>query len=233
MNLFHHTKNNRLCKLSLQFLLFLFVIITYTHTNTLAQSTHDGRSWTGYNISQKINDQFSITFTQQIRTKKNFSEFGSFLTNIGLHYKPIKSFKIGLNYRASIKDGNDLVNRIHTDFTFSKALSNRFSFSHRLRYQWEKSILGEYAHLIRPKLTLLYKPEKGKIHPFTATEVNYHLKETNSETSAFKRYRVYGGVNWALSKQHHLKLFYIYQKYINVSKPKTHHIIAALLTVKL
>jgi hypothetical protein len=198
--------------------LILSCLIIFTHLFFFcpfleAQTNKDTEFWTGITIEKSLHKNLSTSLRQEVRIKDNATQFKQYLNDIALSYQPVSFFEIAPHYRFSVKPDKQ-IHRIYADATFSQKIPANLSISWRTRFQHEITFpSNKQESSLRPLLSLKFKPSNSRFAPYTAVETFYQL---NSNTPSFNRYRIYAGSCIKLSDHHGLKLFYTYQKSINI-----------------
>lgn len=195
----------------------------------------DFEVWSAAELKYKWNKKWAFGLEEQLRFKNNASEVDQYFTQLSLKYIGFDHLEFGGALRF-IRD-NDNVGavqgyenhlRFHVDLGYKYKLS-KFSIKHRLRYQNRNELGiseedGDYAKQnFRFKTSLKYNIKDWKFDPEIAGEIFYH-KEFG-EVSAFNKYRLTLGTDYKIKKFGEIGAFYRMEHELNVSFPKTTHII--------
>ena len=209
----------------------LLYIFLFTVSIARAQ-VNDAGLWASVSLEKKINKQFDIGLSQEIRLIENYSELGSAFTELNLNYKirVLKGLSFSPSYRFLQRRNQDneysFRHRLSFDLSYRYKL-NKIIFSLRERFQSQvRDVMnGEEGfapvHYLRSKLSIKYDLNK-KINPWISTELFYQLN--NGEGNEFDNVRYSAGIDYDFNKHHSISLFYLINKELNVNNQETDYI---------
>lgn len=207
----------------------IFFLVCNLHSSY--SQVKDAGLWTNITIEKKLNKDFTLHLSEELRFNENLGELGTVFTDAGLEYKLIKNLNVSANYRfirkKRVDDFYTTRHRWYLDALYRYKFK-KMIFTLRERYQSqmirtendEKDISPEYY--LRSKLTMRYDFDK-KYRPFISFELFYQLNNPGGNQLDNLRYAA--GVDYEINNIHTVDLFYIINKEINVSNPLTEYII--------
>ncbi|MGA0555097.1 DUF2490 domain-containing protein [Larkinella sp. VNQ87] len=198
-----HRFGNRFRSLGLVLLAFLPLV-------GLAQSPGLGL-WSGISLEKKFSKTFSMQVNTQLRFSENVSVTRAFLGELGLSYKPTKSWEISGFYRYTgrRKWNNETddyyfrpYHRFYGQISYDRKLWRKLKLDYRLRYQNQfkddtEGLVAAGSYL-RNKLELSYAV--GRFTPFVSADLFYLVG------IEFDQIRYKAGVSIGLTKQQSLDL---------------------------
>ncbi|CAN5432803.1 DUF2490 domain-containing protein [soil metagenome] len=206
---------------------FLFLLVLPSFAKA---QVNDAGLWTSINLDKKINKQFTINFTEELRFNENISELGNYFSEFSLEYKFNKMISASVGYRFIQKRNLDGYyskrHRFISEIAFKKKLRN-LAVNLKLKYQsqysnYYSSETGKIPdQYLRTKLQLKYDLNK-RYTPSISGESFYFLN--SKEGVLFNNYRLTIGFNYEFSKKSSLDLAYLINKEIQVNDPWTSYI---------
>ncbi len=200
-----------------QFLLITLIIILL---RPLSAQQVDGGSWVNVGISFEIINDLSCDISEEIRYNFTTGDLYQMNSNIGFDYKINKRFKVGTEYRYSIRQSQN-TNRIAASFVYKEEM-NDLTLSLRSKFQYSFTPNTSEGTAFRNKLGAKYKINKD-FSPFITGEIFYSM---SNEINQFDNFRTEGGLSYGPNKHNEFNLSYIYDKEFNVNKPETMHIVS-------
>lgn len=220
-------------------LTLLFTILSlFTCFNAVSQ-VNDAGLWMSVNLEKKVSGNIRLALSEEVRLFENFSEVGSYFTEISGEYKLSKSFDGGVGYRFTnrkrLDDSFSKRHRYFLELSYKKKL-NKLNTSFRLKYQSQyKDIYSSESgsvpdNYLRTKVGLKYDTDK-KYVPFLNGEMYFN---TNSpEGWLFDNYRITAGIEYELTKRSQVELKYIFNREVQVKDPWTLYVIGVSFNYKL
>lgn len=213
-------------------LLFAFIFIFPQGAFAKSYSPYyaDACSWNTFNVSYKLNRQYTLLFTEELRFRENYSRLNLFYTNLGLEYRISRYFKTSLVYRWIDK---------YTD-------ENRFSFRHRLmwdvgaKYPMRKWGVS-YRHRLQTEVRNVYSSNDGGVAEwysrnkvelsykfntqwtaYVSDEMRFQLSDPRAIESdlTWHRDRYAAGIEYDYSSKSKFGIYYLIQREYNVSMPE-------------
>ncbi len=212
--------------------LLLLSLILGLPVESFAQNNNDRQFWSGIGIEQKIVGNFSISISECFRCNNNMSDFYWHHTDIGVSYKFLPWFSLGLNCWQIYK-GKEGVwkehRRPHVNGTFSlpiKALV--LSDRNRIEYRIAKD--DEKTWMYRNKLELKIPIEviSIKISPYIAEEIFINFSEAE-----FACNRIYAGIKLKILKWAYLDTGYFWELKKGEVNDLNNHVINISLKIKM
>lgn len=216
-----------MCSKLIRLLAYFTFLSGLLYCSPLKGQVKDAGLWTSVGLDYKLKKKVTVSISEEVRFNENITEAGTILTNVGLSYKYNKHFKFDIGYRYSLKrkveDYYSIRHRFNVDIRYNKSLKP-IQFQYRIRLQDQYSNIGRDSDggipefYLRNKLKLnldLNKPYS----PYFSVELFSPLNYPHN--IAFDRIRTIAGVDYSLSKHHKVDVYYLIQKGLNVSRPKT------------
>ena len=201
-------------------ILILFLVFfpgekSFAQTNSEFRPLKDFGTWTSFDIDKKIKKHEYITWSEQLRLYQNSTAFKSLFSDIGFEKDFSKKFSVNLDY-LMIARGNyqPLQHRLYADFNFTKKI-NSVTVEARIRLQKKFELNKLPENYIRPKITLKYKIIKP-LKLFIAAEGFYNVSYAESQ---FDDLRFFCGTEYYYSNSKSIKIYYAYDRNINVASP--------------
>lgn len=199
----------------------------------------DLETWTSLNLNYKINKKWSTAIQGQLRLDNNSSEVRQYFGQVDLEYGLSKHLDLVGALRYIVRNdhtgnvqGYENLFRYHFDAVYKHKL-DRFSLKYRVRYQNRNEIDVEDSSkkYIRFKAGGVYNVRKWKLDPELSAEV---FRSVGSESeNQLDSYRITLGTRFKVHKSAKVKLFYRYDKQLNVNYPQTTNIIGVKYTYNL
>lgn len=207
----------------------LFILVCFLSVRVKAQY-NDAGLWTSINLEKKLNKQFSVSVSEEIRMNENVTEIGTFFTDLGVNYKINKIFKIGGYYRfinkRNLDDSYNKRNRFYFDLS-CKTKMYLFSLTFRTRFQSQfketnkSADAGIAENYWRNKLSLKYDLNK-KIGFIGSYEIFTPLRSYDKVFKDNQRFNL--GLEYTFNKMHSFNLSYMIQNESNVNNPESDYI---------
>lgn len=210
---------------------FLVLSVGLLFSIPLKGQEKDAGLWTSVNFEAKLVKKLSLNISEELRFNENITELGAAFTDAGLSYKLNKHFQVAVNYRFIQRHRDDnyysFRHRFYADIKYSYKIKP-LELSIRTRLQEQISDIGRASdggvpeYWLRNKLNVkwdLDKPYKPYISVELFSPLNY------PRSIAFNGLRVASGVEYSFSKHHKIDIYYMIQKELNVSKPRTDFIL--------
>lgn len=215
-------------------ILFAIIIATICWNASTAQQ-QDAGMWLSANIEKKINKNLKIAVAQEFRLQENYSQLGTYFTNVALQYKISKSFSASFNYRFLEKKQINLLyqtrNRFYLDVAY-KYKADKWNFILRTRFQNQvKSIsfdkdYSDPQYYWRNKISIKYSFKD--FTPYTSVEIFNPLDNPKGNYINEIRYAI--GSDYELSKKNTVGGYFLIDREQNVNDPLTAFIIGVEYT---
>jgi hypothetical protein len=215
----------------------LFLFLLFFSSGVCAQPQNDAGLWMDANVEKKITPDLSVVLVEEIRMYENITELGTILTSLGIEYKFLKKFRIGVHYRYSNKkrvdDTYDNRHMWYADIHYKQKI-RPVSVLLRVRYQSQytdiySSEKGEVPkdHIV-PKITLKYDL-KRKYEPYVYGEIYCPVGARavhtyNPAGEPLDQWRACAGVEYTFNRSHMIDLHYLVNKEVNVKDPVTAYV---------
>ena len=210
-----------------RFLVFIAFILGSVYCSALQGQERDAGLWTSVSFEAKVAKRLTVNISQEFRFNENISELGTAFTDAGVTYKLSKHFQLAANYRFIQKRRTDeyfsFRHRFYIDIKYEKKIEP-FQIQFRSRLQDEYADIGRAADggvpmfYSRNKLSISWDLNKT-FSPYFSAELFSPLNYPRY--AAFDNIRISAGVEYSVSKHHKLDLFYMIQRELNVSRPRT------------
>jgi len=213
---------------------YIFPLLTgvlwlFFSLNVEAQSEKDNQLWQGIALEYKVNKQFSLNLSDQVRLDQDISKFQLNLIQLEGTYKLTPLFRMAGGYRFSLMP---LINR------------HRLYAEPILRYEWKEKDLkiwlrtklqyefdkkqNNTAH-IRPMIFVKYEPYfPDRIEPFIATELFYRVNPDATPD----QFRIYTGLDYKLTKEITFRVAYTRSHELNAEAPLRANIFFAQVQIE-
>lgn len=221
---------------------FLFFIFLFISSFVTAQGV--GKVW----IETGVKGGITKKLDWGVELTNRFGAYGleTFFPQATLRYKAFKFMRLSVDYRA-IFDKDD-----YTNYLFSNRINGnmdlkqkvkRFTLSGRIRYQYAFNGLrnnayydAEFDQAIRIKPGVSYDIKDSPISLSTSAEFFYNPQYMDGGQQ-FTKLRAWAGLDYALEfgEKKHKQSFdigcgYILDRQLNVSEPRTSHILNVSIT---
>ena len=220
-------------------LVFLTFPIGFLYCTPLMGQEKDAGLWTSFSFEAKVVKKLTASLEQGFRFNENISELGQIYTEAGLDYKLSKHFGVAASYRfiqkRKVEDYYSYVNR----FTIAVKYEKKWK-PYQLKFK--SSLQDQYADIGRAtdggipefywrnKVSFSREMEKP-YSPYIYAELFSLLDYPRAY--AFAGVRCAAGIEYAFTKHHKIELYYMIQKELNVSNPKTDFILGFGYSYKL
>ena len=195
----------------------------------------DLESWTSAEFKYKISKKWTFGLQEQIRLDNNSTEIKGLFTEFMAQYELFKNFKVAYGFRWINKNDNqgDVQGYEHFfrhqfDASYKHNI-DQFWFKYRFRYTTrnEAGISKDEGDIpvkyLRLKATVGYKIKNWKFDPILSGEL-FNSRE-NGINYGLTNYRLTLGTEYKLKNASTIGLFYRMEQELNISYPKTTHII--------
>jgi len=190
----------------------------------------DAGLWTSVNFEAKLVKKLTAKISEEVRFNENITEVGAIFTDVGVEYKLNKHFQVALDYRyikkRMVDDFYITRHRLHADIKYEKKIKPiQIQFRTRFSNYAEFSRVsngGNPAYYLRNKLSLKWDLDKA-YKPYISIELFSPL--SYPRYSAFDNIRTIAGIEYNFTKHHKIDVYYMIQKEVNVSNPRTDFII--------
>ncbi len=199
------------------FLLFVFVLILL---RPLTAQHVDGGGWVNAGISFEIINDLTCDIGEEIRYNFTTGDLYQINSNIAIDYKINKRFKVGTEYRYSVRQSQN-TNRIAASFGYKEEI-NDLTLSLRSKLQYSFTPDASEGSAFRNKIGAKYKISKD-FSPFVSAELFYSL---SNEIDQFDNFRSEAGLSYGPNKHNEFNVSYIFDKEFNVNNPETMHIVS-------
>jgi len=182
--------------------------------------------------------EFGLNIQQ--RFENNLSTFDKFIVEPGVAYDLSKSFKTGVEYRFSLSQNQrrirDSRHRFSGFIRYKKDIDDfdlRVKTSLQYGMDNESSSFLDYRNRLfsRNSFSLSYNIFGSKLTPKAEYEFFYHVSNPNG--GIINAWRITASVDYELSKNKTLAVFYIFDKELNVVSPINAHIFGVELEIEL
>ena len=214
------------------------LLLSAAATTTSAQSDDFGL-WTSIGATKKINRQWSVGAEAELRLQDNWGAVERWTIGAGASYKPMKYIKLDAGYKFIDAHRNRYYtsaagnakwlpyywsprHRIYAGITGTLPIGN-FEISLRERWQYtyrpevttecwnltkgkkddDKTINGKGKNVLRSRLQAAYKIPGSGVEPYLSAEMY--------TTDRLDKMRYTAGVEWKISRQHAIDVYYRYQ----------------------
>jgi hypothetical protein len=221
-----------------KFQIALFLMCFFLGLNTLYSqeaATKDFELWNAVGIEYSVSKKFKIALSEHLRLKENAQTTDAYFTELSLEYELLKDFEIGVGFRHITKNDNQGAKQgFENHFRYNIDLSykydmNRFTASHRIRYQ-NKNHLGVdeaggdlTSQSVRIKSGLKYDIKNSPLTPSFSLEIfNKFTKNDSFSIRKYKtsKYRINLGLSYKWDEVGKFRLFYRRENNIIEKQPK-------------
>ncbi|ANW96568.1 hypothetical protein AXE80_09880 [Wenyingzhuangia fucanilytica] len=221
---------------------FFLIGILLLSVSTYGQDTivtRDLETWSSINLKYKINKKWAVTLEGQLRLENNSSEVSQYFGQLDLEYSLTKRFELtgALRYIKNNDNTGKIQGyedhfRYHIDGTYKQKI-NQVDLKYRVRYQNrnELKIDDEFKQIVRFKVDAVYNIKKWKLDPELSGEL-FRSVGSASENQ-LESYRITLGTTFKVHKSAKMKLFYRFDKELNVTYPRAVNIIGVKYTYSL
>lgn len=201
----------------------LFLLVQQTVSS---QEEDDFELWSSIGIAYKANKKLSIGLEEQLRLKENASTIDSYFTQLDATYEIIKNVSLGGGLRYIKKNDNqgkvqgyENHFRYHINASYKHKI-NDFSLKYRLRYQNKNELGistddGDVAKQnLRLKASIGYSISNWKLDPKFSAEIFNRLAD--EDANGLRKLRLTLSTDYKLKKLGKIKLFYRFEKSLNI-----------------
>ena len=203
-------------------------------------ATKDFELWSSVGVDYTVGEKFKISLNQHLRLKDNAKTTDAYFTDLSLEHELFKDFEIGVGFRHITKNdtkgnkqGFEDHFRYNVDLSYKYDI-NRFTASHRIRYQ-NKNQLGVdeaggdlTSQGVRIKSGLKYDFKNSPFTPSFSLEIfNKFNKNDTFKISTYKtsKYRLTYGLTYKWEQVGKFRVFYRRENNIIEKQPKNVNIL--------
>jgi len=194
-----------------------------------AQIPHDFEGWAGSNFKFKVSKKVSLNVGPEIRFDNNISTIKSVFTDVGLKLKLSRFWSLKWGIRFAQRPNNGIKLRGNFDVLFNvKKKKKKLSFRNRVRGQFGYALQsGKNDFYIRDQVLFDYNLSK-LVDPYVGGEIFFKTRSLE-----FRQFRIFGGLDWKITKWWDVSTFYIYEREIFNANPKASNIVGLGSTFRL
>ncbi|MBI3521334.1 MAG: DUF2490 domain-containing protein [Bacteroidetes bacterium] len=192
-----------------------------------AKVFRDAGMWNTLNVKKKLNKQWSVLLTQELRLKENYSELNLTYTDVGVEYSIGSRIKTSVVYRSIQKYIYDkplsFRNRLMWDIGYKRRWNRwTFQYRHRLQVEVKNYATSKNGHMkewfSRSKFSLKYEWNK-RVSPYISAELRYQINDPRSPeyNNGFHRSRYQLGVDYKVNSKQDFGIYYLFQHEFNLS----------------
>lgn len=209
----------------------------------LAQnSDSDLASWSGFELTYKLNDNWKFSMEEQLRLKENLGVIDAFFSQVSAEFNINKKIEFGAGLRfirSNDNKGNIQGYESHLRFQFDTALKSnlkQFAFKQRLRYQHKTEVGSNKPENTQPnqhlrlKSGIEYKIKNWKFDPKIAGEIFYQLGA--GKVNEIDKMRISIGTSFKVKKVGGFTLNYLFERELNSSDAFRNHILDLKYTLE-
>lgn len=202
----------------------IFVFSFFGSLYAQDELVEDASVWLGLNIEKKVNSRINLSFSNQTRFDRNITRYRLGYQDLGLDYKVLKFLHVQADYKLIHRQREDESFSIRHQYNLSFILKKDFglwsiSFKNRWQCLYKDIYSSEDGKQAiwtnRNKLTVKYELNK-RIQIYSSGELNYILKPFQDE--GLDRYRASFGLEYKLTRNSGLELYYTMQRELDLSK---------------
>ena len=206
---------------------FFRILIPFGLLCSAALADTDSQTWLAYTIEQNLPYRLELEITNDLRFKDQSSSLSESITEVGLAYRVNDHLITAIDHRISMQS-NRYGERIGLSGTWQAdtgSLDHRYRF--KVQREWREGRSIEIR--LRHRYQLQYD-WNWRLAPYLAIELFTQLE--NGRTSVLKT-RSTTGMRLKLTKDHSLKIFYRFQKEVNVDDPAKANILGLELQLEM
>jgi hypothetical protein len=202
----------------------IFVFSFFGSLYAQDEFVEDASVWLGLNIEKKVNSRINLSFSNQARFDRNITRYRLGYQDLGLDYKVLKFLHVQADYKLIQRQRQDESFSMRHQYNLSFVLKKNLGpWSFSVKNRWQCLYRDIYSSedgkqaiwTSRNKLTVKYELNK-RIQFYTSGELNYTLKPFEDE--GLDRYRTTLGLEYRLTRNTGLELYYTMQRELNLSK---------------
>lgn len=178
----------------------------------------DGGVWLYSGINHEVVKDLKLEFGEELRYNISTDNPYQYNTHFSAAYKLNKHWKIGADYRYSVREGLN-TNRYGAAITYKQSIHD-LDISLRSRFLYSVVLDGAEGTAWRNKLGCDYKINKD-FQVGVSGELFYAM---SNELDQFDKYRLQAGLTYSPNKHHGLDVGYIYDHEFNVNNPGSMHV---------
>lgn len=200
-----------------------------------AQEVRDFGLWGTISYGGDINDDIDFSIEQEVRMQQNASTPGVIFTSLGVDYRLVREFQVGLNYRFILNDRDLGVyghrHRVMLDLQYRKLL-RQWTFAYRSRSQSEirtRNYANEYGFAPTLDLRNTFKTvyQLNRRYELYAS-FDLRILWSDPRTPDFRgidRFRYRLGTDVLIAREQSIGIFLQHQREINISNPEVEFMI--------
>ncbi len=184
----------------------LIFTVFYFLTFLFCNSVEDEEFWYSAEINKKITEKFKVEFERQIRLNDDYSTKYKSLSETSISYQVFPVIELSAKYRYVVKTSKT-EERISFGSKFSLS-DNWYIPTYKIKLQQdfnEDNLPKDFV--LRFKMNFDFPP-LFNLNPSIYFE-SYHTKESNNYN--FDKFRISPSVDFCITSQSSLKLFFIYK----------------------
>ena len=213
-------------------------IFVATQLNVNAQSgtyytIRDFQTWSSVGLDIEMSKKVEFGFQQQLRLKDNSSALKQYFTEGYFKYNILKNWSFATEYR--ILRNNDTegniqgiekrqrlaFNTIYSLEVKRAKLLFRTQYQRRTEREDGVGLVGDPVEKIRLRAGMKYNIKNWKLDPRISCELFQPLEGSGN----LEKYRVTLGTKYSLKKVGDFRLFYRFERDINIAFPRSTHIV--------
>ena len=192
-------------------------------------SNKDVALWTSVGVDYTFKKRLKFILEQHLRLKENMRTTDEYFTELTIEYEILKNFEIGLggrhiteNDNQGGKQGFENHFRYNVDLSFKYKIE-RFTVSHRLRYQNENHLgvsLSDgdvHRENLRFRTGLDYNIRKIPLEP--KLDIELFNRFNSEEDINYNKYRFTFGLSYNLKKFGKFEAYYRFENDVNTTSP--------------
>jgi hypothetical protein len=175
----------------------------------------DFQTWNSIELGYKLNSKLSFELQEQLRLKENSATVDEYFTQLSGKYELFKNFDLGVGLRfIRANDNQGKIQGYENIFRYQfdgsyKYKFNRFTLSHRLRYQAKQELNNDEAepkNQVRFKTSLAYNINHWKLNPEISGELFSALNDPDDK--GIRKYRITLGTGYDMKDWGTVNLYY-------------------------
>jgi hypothetical protein len=175
----------------------------------------DFQTWNSIELGYKLNSKLSFELQEQLRLKENSAAVDEYFTQLSGKYELFKNFDLGVGLRfIRFNDNQGKIQGYENNFRYQfdgsyKYKLNRFTLSHRIRYQSKQELNNDESepkNQVRFKTGLAYNINHWKLDPEISGEIFSAINDP--EEKGIRKYRITLGTDYNMKDWGKVKLYY-------------------------
>jgi len=206
--------------------IFIIILFLYSYSIKAQDLTDNLKSWTGFGLSYKINDNLNAKLNQLFAFNVSPANYSFSQTKLALSYKiKRRTYFEGGYVRGLFNESNSLrrqeatsgwfntlaVDRIYSNFSYRHDIVKRLSLKHKIEFQYFFPELDKYKTRTLYSARIIYNVRKSSLAPYLENQLFYYNGGIIS--NGVKRYRIKAGLSFKPIKDSstRLSLYYMLQ----------------------